>query len=229
MRKMTNIVSTRSLNEADKLLALSNGFSIFDYDFLSIDYLDGKHFVKDINNWNLPFIFTSQHAVNALEKIVQKNNFQLNVRNCFCIEGATNETALNYGYQIMGTAGNSASLAQVILKSNVTDLLFFNGNLRREELPEILIENKIHFQEFTVYQNILRPIKINNHYDCVMFFSPSQVNAFRIANHLSILTPAFCIGNTTGDYLRLIGHKSILVSEQRNIKSVLNKIYEYYK
>jgi uroporphyrinogen-III synthase len=229
MKPMTRIISTRKMNEQDKQQALSHGFLIADQDFLSFDYLSNDPLADAVKNMPQACVFTSQHAVKAVINISNAYQTELKGKDCFCIEGTTKQLALKHGFNVIGEAGNSAALAAVILAKHQDEIVFFSGNLKREELVKILTENHVKVHEHVVYHKSLIPLKIQEHYEGIMFFSPSQIDAFSAANHLPKETPAFCIGSTTGDYLNLKGHENILVAEQKNITSVLNKIYEYYQ
>jgi uroporphyrinogen-III synthase len=229
MKPLTRIVCTRKLNEQDKQEALGHGFLIADQDFLSFNYLSGDHLAEVIKHAGHSFIFTSQHAVKAVLKVMDAYQVKLVNKDCFCIEGKTKQLAVQHGFNVIGEAGNSASLASIILASNRQEVIFFSGNLKREELVNILAANHIKVHEHVVYHKSLLPLKIQYDYHAVMFFSPSQIDAFVAANDLPNETPAFCIGTTTGDYLSHKGHKNTQVAAEKNISSVLNKIYEYYQ
>lgn len=229
MSSLTRIICTRKMNELDKQEAKRHGFLIVDQDFLSFDYLSDKNIAQVVENGLQPFVFTSQHAVKAVVEIMEQYQIRLINKDCFCIEGKTKQDALHHGFNVIGEAGNSASLASVIIADKQQEIVFFSGNLKREELVSTLTANNIRVNECVVYHKSLIPLKIEDDYQGIVFFSPSQVDAFKAINLLPEKVPAFCIGSTTGDYLDLQGHKNTLVAEQKNIGSVLNKIYEYYQ
>jgi uroporphyrinogen-III synthase len=229
MSSLTRIISTRRINEHLKQEALDHGFLIADQDFLSFDYLSGNHLAEVVKNSGPAFVFTSQHAVKAVMRIIDEYQIKLVNKDCFCIEGKTRQDAVEHGFNVLGEAGNSASLALVIAATDQQEVIFFSGNLKREELANTLTANNIKVHEHIVYHKSLLPLKVQEDYQGVMFFSPSQVDAFAAGNLLSREIPAFCIGSTTGEYLHNKGHKNTVVAEQKNTGSVLNKIYEYYK
>ena len=229
MKPLTRIISTRKMNEPEKQQASGLGFLIADQDFLSIEYLADDHLAAVVKQAQHAFVFTSQHALRAVMDIVSKYQITLNRRDCFCIEGTTMQLAIQYGFNVIGKSGNSASLAAVVLAQHQQEIIFFSGNLKRDELVNTLTANHVIVHEHVVYHKSLIPLKIQEDYEGIMFFSPSQVDAFSLANKLPQATPAFCIGNTTADHLRKKGHQNTLVAEQQNTSSLLNKIYEYYR
>jgi uroporphyrinogen-III synthase len=95
-------------------------------------------------------------------------------------------------------------------------------------LKEILSENAIKVTELEVYQKVLTPIKIEQTIDAVLFFSPSQIDSFKMQNDLPIDTPAFCIGNTTADYLKSKKHINCMVAKNQSVKSVIETAITYF-
>ena len=92
-------------------------------------------------------------------------------------------------------------------------MIFFCGDQRRNDLPEILSKNDIEVQEIVVYETIPVSKKIEEHYHGIMFFSPSAVNSFFLNNKLPSSTILFAIGNTTAEELKKHSTNTIITSD----------------
>ncbi|MAW96082.1 MAG: uroporphyrinogen-III synthase [Leeuwenhoekiella sp.] len=203
-RAGVRVLSTKKLTPSQKNLILGAGFSMVEYVAIKIDFLD----------FNLPqqlenLIFTSQNAVKAfLKKLVERNVSNANVNQpplleeragvrCFCVGSKTEALLLKNGLKVVKTGQNASELADFITKNYKNEhFCFFCGNKRRDELPQILNENRLRFQEIEVYKTSLNNKKFEQKFDAVLFFSPSGVQSFAQQNSLEN-TLAVCIGNTT--------------------------------
>jgi len=123
-------------------------------------------------------VFTSMNAVEAVAtwQYDQQPDWMI-----YCTGATTKKLAGEYfgEEKIAGTADSAAELAELIIESADTDdVIFFCGNQRRDELPEILQQEGINVQEIIVYETIQLPVKITKNYHGVVFFSPSAVTSF---------------------------------------------------
>ncbi len=142
-------------------------------------------------------IFTSVNAVNALAALKGKENPDWKI---YCIAHATQKAiAENFGHEkIVAVADNASDLADKIIKQgDIKELVFFCGDIHREELPEKLKQAGIKLREIIVYKTMATPHKISKQYDAVLFFSPSAVGGFFEMNKANKKTLFFAIGNTT--------------------------------
>ena len=107
-----NIACTRILDEDLKATAASKGLSIDDRAFLSYSYLDTPQIRQTLleNKW--PLVFTSQHAVYAVNKL----QFPLQNKLVYCTSGKTAQLIVKTGAQIEAKAANASALAKEILK-----------------------------------------------------------------------------------------------------------------
>lgn len=183
---MPTVLSTKKLTEPQRSLLLQAGIGLVEYNAIAIEEVDFKADEKIENA-----IITSQNAVKALI------DNKVQIENCFCVGEKTKEQLEANSYQVEAMANYGKELAEIIVQEYADKkFTFFCGNLRRDELPELLTKNKVDFTEIEVYKTILKPKKFERSFDGVLFFSPSAVESFVKENSLKN-TKAFCIGTTT--------------------------------
>jgi len=122
-------------------------------------------------------VFTSANAVEAVaaELGEQKPGWKI-----FCMGHATRQLAGKYFGKnlIIESADNARELAELIIHKADSEVIFFCGDQRRNELPDLLRKNNIRVKEIVVYQTIATPCKIEKKYDGILFFSPTGVQSF---------------------------------------------------
>lgn len=183
---MPTVLSTKKLSEPQRSLLLQAGVGLVEYQAIAIEFVDFET-KEQIEN----AIITSQNTVNAL---VEKN---IQIKNCFCVGVKTKAVLKANGFEVKVMTDYGKELAEIIVKEYANETFtFFCGNLRRDELPTMLKENKVAFSEIEVYKTVLKPKKFDRTFDGVLFFSPSAVESFTKENRLEN-TIAFCIGTTT--------------------------------
>ncbi|SFW60508.1 uroporphyrinogen-III synthase [Chitinophaga sancti] len=139
-------------------------------------------------------VFTSAHAVTSIQDFAQPAQI-------YCLAGATLE-AVNKAFPkaaILATAHDAAALATKIERSSV---LFFCGNQRRDELPDLLKQRGILLKEVVVYETIAVETALHTDFDGILFFSPSGVHSYFAANKKPAHTVCFAIGHTTAQALK---------------------------
>ncbi len=221
---MLRIAATRCLAPSLKAQAKSLGCEILDADFLNITYFDNVLILEELSDTCVPFVFTSVHAIKA---IVQLKSLTLQQKKCFCINGATAQTARDAGFDIIATADDATRLATTIIEKKIAAVMHCTTTLRRTELYDILAKADINVHACEVYGKALNPLYIPD-IQGVLFFSPSQIDAFLICNDLPPILPAFCIGKTTADYLSALAHQNIIVASQTNEPAMLFCVYNYF-
>ncbi|MFV8225270.1 uroporphyrinogen-III synthase [Christiangramia aquimixticola] len=214
---MPSILSTKKLTPAQKELLLNGGLGVVEYDAIKIESRDlsGKpDFVENA-------IFTSKNAIRAI------SGKGLKLRNCFCVGETTAQLARTEGFQILETTDNAAELAEKIVEAHQDKKFdFFCGNIRRDELPDILTKNKIDFTEHIVYTTNLNFKTFDSQFDGIMFFSTSGVESFIKNNKLR--TTAFCIGETTAQEARK-HFEQVIVATKPGIENVIAKVVLHFK
>ena len=178
------------------------------------------------------YVFTSANSVDALYKLV--NTYQLNINKQAIIYATEGRTAamvkqLFPQFQIAGTAPTASELAGKIIGNKEKKLTFFCGNIRRQELPAKLKEKGIGLNEIQVYRTELTPVKVDEKFDGVLFFSPSAVSSFFEKNKLSAGVTCFAVGETTAEALREYTNNKIIVARQPLQEQVIDLIIDHYK
>ena len=122
-------------------------------------------------------------------------------------------------------ADNAFDLANFLILAKPNKVIFFCGNLRREELPVLLAENGISVEEHIVYETTLLNPEFSQKFDGILFFSPSGVRSFCKKNKPDAV--AFCLGNTTAisatDYF-----EEVFVGEEQSIEGLIKTLNENY-
>jgi uroporphyrinogen-III synthase len=169
-------------------------------------------------------VFTSQHAVEALPAIGQEWTV-------YCIEGATRrlvEERFGTGI-IAGTASSAEELAKKIIESNPGQrVVFFCGDLRRQELPVLLRGAGLVVEERIVYRTVLTPQRVEGVYDGIVFFSPSAVESFFSANSISGGTVCFAIGRTTAAAVRARTGREAIIAGKPDKEVLIHEMITHF-
>jgi uroporphyrinogen-III synthase len=177
---------------------------------------------------NLPVVFTSMNAVEAVAYYQEENQPDWDI---YCMGTTTNKLVSKYfgEEKIAGIADDASALATLITEDTLVDeVIFFCGDQRRDELPQILRDHDIDVNEITVYQTIPLPHKIEKEYHGILFFSPSAVESFFSNNVLPASTILFAIGNTTANTIRKFSSNPIITSNAPGKENLVRKMMEYF-
>ncbi|MGB5226955.1 MAG: uroporphyrinogen-III synthase [Eudoraea sp.] len=220
---MKNVLSTKLLTSGQKKILNDAGINFQEYEAINIHYQE----FQLTANFDY-FIFTSQNAVRAF--INHNSNFPIKKklgRECFCVGEKTKSLLEKNGYKVVKMAHNGAELGVFIAKNYKKEsFLFFCGNRRNDDLPNILTKHKIHFKEIIVYQTELNPQHFSEPFDGILFFSPSGVKSFTLSNEVGNST-VFCIGHTTAGEAALFTD-SIVVADTPVVENLLKKVSLHY-
>lgn len=219
---MKTVLSTKKLSEKNKIRLEDAGFLIMERSFIKIR---PKHFQLD-KCYDL-LLFTSKNAV----KSVLKNKKKLSVikgRECLCVGKQTRKFLKKKEFKVLAQAENARELGKLIVKDyNNRSFTFFSGSLRRNELPQLLAEHEIVFNEIEVYETVFKSYTINVKTDAILFFSPSGVQSFLKENQLEE-QDCFCIGKTTAKALE-DKTENCIVAPQPSVEAVIETVIKYYK
>lgn len=185
---MAAILSTKKLSLNQKELLLNAGHSFVEHDFIAITPIpfQAEHLPENI-------ILTSKNAA----KIVLNKVDGLQDKKVFCVGEKTAVFLREKRLRIKEIEDYGHLLAENIISHYPKEkFVFFCGRKRRPELPDMLRDQNIQFEEIEVYDTLPVQKKYERIYDGVLFFSPSAVKSFCASNDLS-QSIAFCIGDTT--------------------------------
>lgn len=226
-----NILCTRPIEDLLIKEAEQKGIEITVSSFIeteAIQNIDVQQEIEQALLQSATVVFTSMNAVDA---VVNYKDDQLPNWRIYCIGTTTNKLIQNYFGEesIAGTASGAAELAVLIAEeSNADEVIFFCGDQRRDELPEILRSNGIEVNEIVVYQTIAVPHKIEKKYHGILFFSPSAVDSFFGNNKIADQTILFAIGNTTATAIKKFTTNKIIISDEPGKESLVKKMMEYF-
>lgn len=172
-------------------------------------------------------VFTSVNAVAAVAEQVGSVPPEWMV---YCTQGATAEAirAKLPGCTIAATGKDAAELAAIMLAAGVRDVFFFCGDKRMDTLPVALKKRGAAVTEVVVYETVQVPQQIYRIYEGILFFSPSGVSSFFIANMIDADTVLFAIGNTTAAALQQQSNNKIVVAAEPSRENIVNTAIRYF-
>ena len=219
--KLTNVVSTKSLTDDQRLL-LSDNVVVKSDDFIKIS-LNRIHpylLNKEIKN----VIITSKNAVEAL--LTNYSAIELQFKNIYCVGRRTKRLIEKKIGKVKHSENNAKKLADHLIEFlEGTEVTYFCSDLRLDTLPEILSENHIKVNEIEAYQTKYDGFKVEDSVEGVMFYSPSTVESFVKKNHKEVI--AFCIGETTAKEARK-HFDDVRVAKVPTVESVIELVNEHY-
>jgi uroporphyrinogen-III synthase len=201
-----------------------------------VSFIETKHLQSDalqqqlqsLADETVTAVFTSMNAVNAVAS-------QLPVVpqwKIFCTGGVTKEYVIKYFGEasIAATAKNATVLAEKIIAANPSSpIIFFCGDQRLNDLPELLKANGKAIEEVIVYTTEETPVFIEKNYQGILFFSPSAVHSFFSLNTVPIEVVLFSIGQTTAATIQSYCTNKVVVSQWPGAESMIDLIIEYYE
>lgn len=182
--------------------------------------------IKELAKKEIVAIFTSKVAVGVVEKyITSPAKWKI-----YCVGEVTEKyIRKDIGNNIHGSENNASALAEIIIEDNVKNVIFFCGDIHREELPVKLKEAGIGVEEIVVYKTVETPHPIVKKYDGILFFSPSAVRSYFKLNSVLLLTNLFAIGSTTADEIKKYSNNDIIIADKPGKKELVKLMTEYYK
>jgi uroporphyrinogen-III synthase len=214
------VVSTKKLLPNQRNFLLNAGLSVVEADFIGITY---KPF--NINTIKPSLIFTSR---NGFEGFLQhKLSAVYTGSNVFCVGSNTRMFVERSGFNVVAIADDAQALANIIVRDYPHEsFTFFSGNLRRDELPRVLTQGEIDFNEIEVYETTLTPHKMTAKPDGIMFYSPSAIESYLKENTITD-EACFCIGNTTAAALATITD-NVVVANKPSVENVIVQVRNYF-
>ena len=186
-----------------------------------------KKIIAALSQQNITAVFTSAKAVNAVKKLLPaKPSWKI-----FCIGYQTKNSAADTFSEknIIGIADNGEDLGEEIIKqSSIKKIIFFCGNQRRETLPEKLKKNGIELEEIVVYKTIEIPQIISQHYDGILFFSPSGVRSFFSVNKMNEPVQLFAIGTTTAKEIKKYSQLPVIIPGHPDKEELVQLVIKHF-
>jgi uroporphyrinogen-III synthase len=227
-----NILSTRPLQAALIAEAAEKNILLEIISFVETEPVINQNLKEHMTNLAQQpqiIVFTSMNAVEAVANYLDhiKPDWKI-----FCIGSATKRfvTEIFGASSIEGTANSASALAdEVISHKNVSNVIFFCGDKRRDELPEKLKHHGIEVNEMVVYKTIIAPQQVKRDYHAILFYSPSSVNSFFSVNKINQQTILFAIGNSTADEIKKYSGNKIVIANEPSKDLLAAQAIEFFQ
>ena len=230
--KRIQILSTRPITGAQLDNARKKGVDITVQSFIETTALQDIAVQQEIE-WasvqETVVVFTSMNAVVAVTDMLDGHVPSWRI---YCMGYATQKLVAEYFGEasIAGTGASALELAETIIEEEAPDeLIFFCGNIRRDELPVKLSRQGITVHEICVYETLATPHKMEKTFDGILFFSPSAAESFFSNNTIPPETVLFAIGQTTRDTLARFTRNKIVVSKEPGKDEMVEQAVKYFR
>lgn len=173
----------------------------------------------------LNVIFTSAHAVKFVSELLKKKPDWT----IYCIRNETRMAVLKwFGPEAYcKSAGNALLLSKLMISEGVKKALFFCGDQRLDILPDNLTSNGIVLNELVVYDTRLKPVKLKEPPEIILFFSPSAVKSFFSMNEISSGTTVITMGTTTAAAFKHYTEHPVIISPEADKTYVFNMALDH--
>lgn len=237
MQNKVQILSTKKLLPTIIEQAKQMNIEIIEKEFISIKPISTVEKYEEImplilNSKTINVVFTSPNAVDVIKNYLHHaDTWYVPDWNVFCLQGKTNDSLHPYinRNRILATAKNASGLAQKIIDFGEKEIVFFCGQNRRNELPEMLKNAGVNIHEIVVYETRETPFISDQAFDGILFFSPSAVKSFFSVNHLNKENICFAIGETTAAAIKEYTSNKIIISESQTQEMMLATINFYFQ
>jgi uroporphyrinogen-III synthase len=226
-----SILSTRPLQTELIDKAFGKNIEIETISFIETKAIEEdslKERILHLSHHQLTVVFTSMNAVEAVAKCLDSSKPDWKI---FCI-GSTTKKLVTESFgenSIAGTADSASGLADVIIdQKNISSIIFFCGDKRRDELPEKLAQHNIEANEIEVYKTLETPRIIDKNYDAIIFYSPSAVSSFFSINKINKQTILFAIGNTTANEIKKYADNKIIIGKEPEKELLAEEAINYF-
>lgn len=227
-----NILVTRPLDGQQREYARILGLNPIEQPALNFEFPQYWDRVLAVinDNWKAAWVFTSTNGVKALEAMMESG---LQVRpevSIFAVGSKTQQALQELGLKAQVPFQQDGShLAELIIDENVRSVIYFHGNISREEMAEKLAENDIKVSEVEVYKTLIHPVEMpRERVEAILFYSPSAVEGFKQGQGFDYeLPPLFAIGPTTAKALEKETDQPLHVADRPDTKVLLQAVSTY--
>lgn len=189
------------------------------------DYWDGV--LKVINEHpKSDWVFTSANGVKALEELM-KTGLQVRPETRLFAVGAKTQEALGeLGLDSkIPRIQDGEHLAELIVEvGKIDSVIYFHGNLSRDEMTGRLVQEGIEVIEMEVYETVINPVYMpSKPIGGILFYSPSAVEGFKRGEGFDHqdLPPLFAIGPTTAKALKDASGQPVKIAGQPDTEVLL--------
>jgi uroporphyrinogen-III synthase len=229
------LLSTKKLNSSLLYSLQDLCFELTEHNFITIEPITTTEKKEEIikvftSHTFKHIIFTSSNAVEVIRKYRSQIDWTKSTDlNMYSIRGKTSESLMAYFRpETIETAKNSNELGERVIKRGIKEVVYFCGDKRRDELPLLLHKHGVSVKEIVVYQTMTTPIKCEEIYNGILFFSPSAVESFFSVNDLPSTTVCLAIGNTTAQEIKNICNNKVIVSATASEERILKTAKSFF-
>lgn len=227
------IFSTRILPPELQAQIKAAGLGYEAEDFIKVEnHYDSESFRNALfNSDSSARVFTSKNSVRSLKQfLAQEPQRAIPEKKTFTVGIKATEMLLNLGIKSNVRADNALKLAQIIARnSDVKSIDFFCGNKALDDLPEYLESKNVRVHQEVVYQtDLVHHIIATERIKAAIFLSPTAAFSFFKKNKLAVGVPAFCIGATTAEAVRMRSENPRICADEPTLESVVNKVIAYF-
>ena len=170
-------------------------------------------------------IITSKNAVEALLTNVSANELQF--KNIYCVGRRTKRLIEDRIGTVRHSENSAKKLAEYLVEYlEGTEVTYFCSNIRIDDLPKILNENRIAVNEIETYKTKFSPAKVGQSVEGVLFFSPSTIDSYLQLNKPDKI--AYCIGNSTANAAKK-HFSDVRVAKIPVVESVIDLVNSNYE
>lgn len=188
--------------------------------------------LKVINeNRKSDWVFTSENGVKALQQLMESG---LQVRpetQLFAVGSKTRDALQDLGLDAkIPKIQDGKHLARLIIEEGkINSVIYFHGNLSRDEMTDRLEKEGIEVIELEVYKTIINPVHLpNKPVSGILFYSPSAVEGFARGEGFNKELPTlFAIGPTTAKALKEQTDQHIEIARKPDTKVLLRTSADY--
>ena len=230
--KSFKILSTRILSPSLKT-EVPDYIDISEIEMIQVKPIDTEEKLSEIEHWltkNLPLIFTSSNAAEIIIHLLKQRHIELSTRTIYCLSGKTQQVLKqHFSKHNIISAKNASQLAEKIIDDQIKEIVFYCGDIRRNELPDALQKNQVSIHEVIVYNTIETLTKIEGSWDGILFFSPSGVQSFFAANKIQSSTICFAIGATTANTISEYSKNKIIQCKTPDPSNMISDVADFFK
>ena len=225
------VLCTRPIPDDLVQEAAAKGIAVEVLSFIDTEPIESVEVQQEIENaliLSATVVFTSMNAVEAVAEFLFDEQPDWKI---YCMGNTTRQLVKKYFGErsIQSTAENASALAEKIIGNEMPEeVLFFCGDQRRDELPQLLRQQDVEVNEIVVYHTIPVPHKLSKDYTAVLFFSPSAVESFFSANKAGEKTIYFAIGSTTASAIKTHANNRILVADAPGKEALVKDMISFF-
>ena len=219
--KKDAVFSTKKLSESQTKL-FHEDIAVSDSDFITTRHnrIPKKIIRNEIEN----VVITSKNSIESL--LTNFSADELQFKNIYCVGRRTKALIEKRIGKVIHAEKNAKKLAEwLVANFNGTSLTFFCGDLRRDELPDMMKAHGVEIHEIEAYQASYSPEIIDEKVEGVLFYSPSTVASYLQENQPNRI--AFCIGETTANEAKK-HFKEVKVAKVPTVESVIELVNMHY-